>query len=55
MNLKFGILLQKKTYIVCICRKIPVKDLLLTVCMSKFIYLINFYDTSTALREQYIL
>ena len=34
------------------CRKIPDKDLLLTVCILRFIYLINFYDTSTALREQ---
>ena len=33
-------------------RKIPDKDLLLTVYISRFFYLINFYDTSTALREQ---
>ena len=29
-------------------RKIPDKDLLLTVCISRFIYLSNFYDPSTA-------
>ena len=52
MNLQFGILLQKKIYIVCSAEKYQIKNYLLTVCTSRFIYLINFYDTSTALREQ---
>ena len=49
MNLQFGILLQKKVlyYIVCIAEKYQIK-----IYCLQFIYLINFYDTSTALREQ---
>ena len=52
MNLHFGILLQKKDLYSVHCIKIPDEDLLLTICISRSIYLMNFYDTSTALREQ---